>query len=385
MQRTGVANLPLHGGAASPWLFKRMVKLARAISETTIHEYGQKVLLERLSDPFWFQAFSCVLGFDWHSSGTTTVTCGALKEALNHAEHGMAVAGGKGRVSRKAPVEIEQLAEKFNLSSSRADELKQTSRLTAKVDSAAVQDGYKLYHHIFVLTENGEWAVVQQGLDEGADYARRYHWCHKSFKSFVEEPHTAILCDRDHEQVLNMTANESETSRKISVDLVNEPTGKLQNLVTELTPLNRFENTLQSRLDSWNSEDANPIEPDRVRTLHMPVHINWPLMREVYEFQPENYEQLLGLKGVGPATVRALALIGELIYGEPPSWKDPVKFSFTVGGKDGVPYPVDRRAMDESIEILKSGVEEAEMEKREKLDALVRLRKFVPEDYDGNH
>jgi hypothetical protein len=179
-----------------------------------------------------------------------------------------------------------------------------------------------------------------------------------------------------------MTASVSEASRKLSVDLVLEKPGKLQNLVTELTPLSRFKNTVQSRLEAWLSDDPNPAELDRVETLHMPVHINWPLMREVYEFQPKNYEELIAIKGIGPATVRALALIGELIYGEPPSWRDPVKFSFTVGGKDGVPFPVDKKAMDESIEILKTGVEEAKVKKREKLDALNRLRKFVPEDYN---
>ena len=174
MPRTGIAHLPLHGGSAPPWLFKRMVKLARAIVETTVHEYGQDRLLSRLSDPFWFQAFSCVLGFDWHSSGTTTVTCGALKEALEPQEHGLAVAGGKGRTSRKAPAEIEKWAENFSLSSSTIDAMKYTSRLTAKVDSAAVQDGYQLYHHIFILTEKGDWAVIQQGMDGASNYARRY-------------------------------------------------------------------------------------------------------------------------------------------------------------------------------------------------------------------
>jgi hypothetical protein len=360
-----------------------MVRLARAIAEIHIAQYGQERFLKRLSDPFWFQAFSCVLGFDWHSSGTTTVTCGALKEAMDPAEHGIAVAGGKGRVSRKAPMEIEGWGEYFNISTSNVKELVRTSRLTAKVDSAAVQDGYQLYHHIFLMTEKGKWAVVQQGLDANADYARRYHWCSGDFRSFVVEPHSAILGDQNHEQVLDMTSRTSESSRKLSVDLVKEPTGKLQNTVTELTPLARFDSTVQCRLDAWGDKKSDPLEPTRVETLHMPVHINWPLMREVYEFQPKNYEELLGIKGVGPATVRALALIGELIYGEKPSWRDPVKFSFTVGGKDGVPFPVDRKAMDESVEILKAGVEEARVEKREKLDALNRLRKFVPEDYEA--
>lgn len=381
MPKTGIAHLPLHGGSAPPWLFKRMVKLARAIIEATVHEYGQDRLLQRLSDPFWFQAFSCVLGFDWHSSGTTTVTCGALKEALVPLEHGLAAAGGKGRTSRRAPAEIEKWSENFSISSSKTGALKYISRLTAKVDSAAVQDGYQLYHHLFLLSEHGGWAVIQQGMDASADYARRYHWYHKTVESFVETPHAAILCDTVHGSVLDMTATESDASRRLSVDLSCEPTGKLQNAYTELLPLERFESTLQARLDSFMPDAPDPTEPVRVNTLHMPVHINWPLMRQVYEFQPSNYEELISMKGVGPATVRALALIGELIYGEEPSWKDPVKFSFTVGGKDGVPYPVDRKAMDESIAILKSGVDDAKLDRREKLDAIQRLRRFVPEDY----
>jgi hypothetical protein len=363
-----------------------MVKLARAIVETMVLEYGQREVLKRMSDPFWFQAFSCVLGFDWHSSGTTTVTCGALKEALDPSEHGLAVAGGKGKVSRRAPAEIERWAEHFNLSSARTIALKRASKLSAKVDSAAVQDGYQLYHHILLMTERGEWAVVQQGMDDATSYARRYHWCYETVESFVDEPHSAILGERGHEKVLNMTAQLSTASRKLTVDLVRDSPAKLQNMALELAPLARFDNTVQARLDNWNGGNGSStkqkiLEPGREPLLHMPVHINWPLMREVYEFQPSNYEELLGIKGVGPATVRALALIGELIYGEHPSWRDPVKFSFTVGGKDGVPFPVDRTAMDQSINILKSGVEEAKIKQPEKLDAINRLRKFVPEDY----
>jgi hypothetical protein len=260
--------------------------------------------------------------------------------------------------------------------------MKYTSRLTAKVDSAAVQDGYQLYHHIFIFTEKGDWAVIQQGMDDTSNYARRYHWYHRSVEDLVNEPHAAILCDSAHGQVLDMTAKHSDASRKLSVDLACERPGILENEVTKLLPLERFESTLQSRLDTFMPGAPEPAEPAGANTLHMPVHINWPLMRQVYEFQPSNYEELLAMKGVGPATVRALALIGELIYGEEPSWRDPVKFSFTVGGKDGVPYPVDRKAMDESIDILKSGVDEAKLKKREKLDAIQRLREFVPEDYD---
>lgn len=363
MPRTGFADLPLHGGNAPRWLFTRMVKLAAAISDVMVIEYGTEEFLRRLSDPFWFQAFSCVLGFDWHSSGTTTVTCGALKQALKDSDE-LGVAGGKGKTSRGAPADIESWSSEHISSTDAQNRLVYVSKMSAKVDSAALQDGHQLYHHSFVFDSKGNWTVIQQGMNGDTGFARRYHWYSKDISSFVEEPHTAILGTKVP-GVLDMTSRQSERSRTISVDLVNDGVDKLRRQVTTAA-------RGQSTLSEWNGE--------KVVRLSMPRSINWNVLRTVYEFQPTNYEELLSLRGVGPSTIRALALIGELVYGVEPSWRDPVKFSFTVGGKDGVPYPVDRRAMDRSIQVLREGVDEAKLCKSDKLEAVQRLRRFVPED-----
>ena len=361
--RTGFADLPLHGGNAPRWLFTRMVKLAVAISDVIVIEYGTEEFLRRLSDPFWFQAFSCVLGFDWHSSGTTTVTCGALRQALNDSDI-LGVAGGKGKASRGAPADIESWSSEHIPSTDVQDRLVYASKMSAKVDSAALQDGHKLYHHSFVFDSKGNWTVIQQGMNDETGFARRYHWHSKEVHSFVEEPHAAILGTKVP-GVLDMTSRKSEKSRAVSVDLVNDGVDRLQRQVTTAAGG-------QSTLSEWNGE--------KVVRLSMPRSINWNGLRTVYEFHPIDYEQLISLRGVGSSTVRALALIGELIYGIEPSWRDPVKFSFTVGGKDGVPYPVDRKAMDKSIQVLKEGVEEAKLGKSDKLEAVQRLRRFVPKD-----
>ncbi|MCD6411202.1 MAG: DUF763 domain-containing protein [Thermoplasmata archaeon] len=369
MRKTGIANLPLHPGRAPRWLFARMVKLSRAIMDVLTIEYGKDEILRRLSDPFWFQALSCVLGFDWHSSGTTTVTCGALKEALNPEEHGIAIAGGKGRVSRKTPDEIEDFGEKLALSTSMIENLKYASRMAAKVDNAAIQDGYTLYHHVLIFSEDGKWTIIQQGMNENNHYARRYHWYSENLRSYVNEPHSAIVGDNKESIVLDMTSSESSETRKVCVDIVRD---SLKNLKRDWGLLTK--GNLQTSLEEWK----NPMEKQRVELLDMPRHINWGLMRKIHEFQPKNYEELLSIRGVGPKTVRALALISDLIYGAKPSWKDPIKYTFAVGGKDGVPFPVDRKVMDESIEILRLGIEEAKIGNDEKLKALRRLRNIIP-------
>lgn len=371
--RTGVANLPLHGGKAPKWLFSRMVKLAAGIIEVFIEEFNQKELLRRLSDPFWFQAFGCVLGFDWHSSGVTTVTCGALKEAIDPETHGLALAGGKGRISRKTPEQILQFGEKFNLTTDKLNGLKYSSKLAAKVDSAAVQDNHQLYHHVFLFNEHGDWAVIQQGLDPESQYARRYHWLSEHVKSFTSEPHDAILGEQQLQKVLDMTAKESLENQKIAVDLINDNPDKLRKHFVTARP------KYQQTLDNWL-----PVNSALEQNLTMPRNINWSRLREAYEVQPKNYEELLAQPGIGPATVRALALVGELIYGTPPSWNDPVKYSFTVGGKDGVPYPVAREVMDRITDIIRQGVEEAKVGNSEKLQAIQRLRRFVPDNIDNS-
>lgn len=351
-----------------------MVKLAGGIVDVLVLEYGEDAVLTRLSDPFWFQAFSCVLGYDWHSSGTTTVTCGALKVALDPEEHGLMVAGGKGKTSRNAPSEIANGCEIFGISTQKSEELVYASRMSAKVDNTAIQDSYHLYHHVFILNEKGSWCVIQQGMNPDSKYARRYHWLSKEVKGFVNEPHKAIIGENG-KRALDMTSHLSEEARNISVDLITESPKRLKRLVDSIRKPN------QTSLSDWGLEERELSFMSPI-SLTMPRNINWNILRGAYEFQPKDYEEMLSIKGLGPRTVRALALVSELIYGEQPSWKDPVKYSFAVGGKDGVPYPVDRNAMDESIEILRSGIEDTKIGKNEQLRALKRLREFVPPDLE---
>lgn len=373
MQRTGIARLPLHYGRAPRWLVTRMRKLSKEIVKIIVDEYGTSDFLKRISDPFWFQAFGCVLGYDWHSSGVTTVVTGVLKQAVAPEEHGIAVCGGKGRVSRQTPSEIGSVGERFGFSTEKIARLRYVSKMSAKVDNTAIQAGYQLYHHAFFLVEEGEWAVIQQGMCPQDRTARRYHWLSDNAKNFVVEPHNAIIGDVKRDIALDMTAKESEGSRKVSVDIAKEPPKKIKRMIISVRP------AYQRSLEEWMPKTLGKRCEERPTDfLSMPRRINWKTIREVYEFQPSNYEELLGFKGIGPATIRGLALIAELIYGEKSSWKDPVKYSFAYGGKDGVPYPVNRRAMDESIRILRQAIEEAKWGSREKTRSLQRLRRFLP-------
>jgi len=369
VQRTGVAELPLHHGHAPRWLVTRMTKLAHEIATIIIDEYGRDELLRRVSDPYWFQALGCALGYDWHSSCVTTVLTGVLKNAVKPDLHGVAVCGGKGKTSRKTPEEISRIGDEFNLSTSRIEALQHASRMSAKVDNTAIQAGYQLYHHSFFVTENGRWAVVQQGMSDRDRTARRYHWLSEHVQSFVVEPHDAIVGDAKRNAALDMTAKESENCRKVSTDLAKEKPAKLLRLLESVRPAH------QTSLQKWMPESAH--EDYGVEWLSMPRTLNWKLAERMYKFQPQNYEQLLGMRGVGPATIRGLALIAELVYGATPSWKDPVKYSFAYGGKDGVPYPVDRRAMDQSVQILKDVIRNANIGSVEKMESLKRLRKYT--------
>ena len=359
MGSRATAVLPLHGGRAPKWLFGRMVKLVACIAEVVVGEYGVRGLLERLSDPWFFQSLSCVLGYDWHSSGTTTVTCGALKEAVNPLGLGVAFCGGKGRASRRTPAQIVERGEEFGLSSAKIDELVYASRMAAKVDNSLVQDGYHLYHHTFAFDEGGEWIVVQQGINGGLGSARRYHW---GPGAELMGPREEIVCDVRLDEALDMTAEASGGSRGASVDLACEEPRRLRRMMAEPAAAG------QSRLDGWAGR----------RTLVMPRGINWGALREAYEFQPRGYEELVGLRGVGPATVRGLALVAELVYGESASWEDPVRYSFAFGGKDGVPFPVDREAMDEAVDVLRFVIKASEMTYEERIKTLHRLRPCVP-------
>ncbi len=369
MPKTGVASLPLHPGKAPRWLFRRMVALSKGISEVLVYEYGTDEVLRRLSDPFWFQAFSCVLGYDWHSSGTTTVTCGALKEALNSLDLGITVCGGKGKTSRNTLAEIATSGEQYHLSSAMVKRLQYCSRMAAKVDNTAIQDGHTLYHHVFLLSADKKWAVIQQGMNNDTGYARRYHWLSEDVASFICEPHNAIVGDDRQEYVLDMTAKRSRSTQQVSVDLVNDHPSHLQQDWARLS-----RHAAQHTLDEWMS----PSLYNQVYShLAMPRTINWQKMKAIYDVHPRNYEELLALKGVGQNTVRALALISDLIYNETPSWEDPVRFSFTVGGKDGVPYPIDRKAMDEATEIIRQSIEQAKIGEKEKISALQRLKEYL--------
>ena len=372
--RRGVVNLPLHGGHAPKWLFQRMVKLTRGITETILYEYDTAEFLRRISDPYWFQALSCVIGFDWHSSGTTTTTCGAMKMAIDPEEHGIMVAGGKGRASRRTPTDIERVGELFSLSTRKVDDLIYSSKISAKIDNSCIQDGYQLYHHSFLLDEKGDWAVIQQGMNEESRYARRYHWLSENMVEYVEEPHEGICCDRKENESLNMTAQQSQDSREISVDLLCDNPEHLKKYFRDKTPL-KSEN--QTRLDEYVTEFKMP--------RHHPVldmdlsDREFEVLKKAYQLQPSSYEEMLSLEGIGPKKIRALALISDLVYGSNPSWKDPVKYSFTHGGKDGYPYPVDREVYDHSIHTLKEALENAKLERKDKYKAIKRLEGLINE------
>jgi uncharacterized protein len=358
--RTGIAHLPLHYGKAPAWLFSRMKLLAREITLAVVEEYGPIEMVRRLSDPFWFQAFGCVLGFDWHSSGVTTTVCGALKEGLKGLEPdlGLFVAGGKGGTSRKTPSEIRTAG---NLISVDPESLVYASKMAAKVDNTAVQDGYQIYHHSFIFTKSGIWAVVQQGMNEANHYARRYHWLSETLNkpeqhSFVNEPHNAVCCDTRGE-TLNLVAQESEPARKATAQIAIEHPEKL---IQELKSIQRLD------LPPRHPVALSDINPDRLQKIFL----------KTYEQQPQNFEQLLGIEGVGPKTIRALSLISELVYGIAPSFRDPVRYSFAHGGKDGHPYPVDRKNYDQSIAVLHQAIKQAKLGNRDKMDAFKRLHSF---------
>lgn len=367
MKPTGTASLPLHSGSCPRWLFPRMVKLSREIATLIVNEYGTAEFLKRLSDPFFFQSLGCIIGFDWHSSGVTTTTCGALKEALSAETHGIVACGGKGGMSRKTPAEIQAAGDVFHLPTSTLQKLTQSSRMAAKVDTALVQDGYDLYHHSFFFDEKGNWVVVQQGMNDGNGFARRYHWLSDRVQSFVEEPHAAICCDARGENVLNMTAKEAHEARTASVDAVND--GLLLRKQHALTEY--FTDTMPStlRMPKQHALHFEDLSAQAQQAL-----------RKAYELQPANYEELVALQGIGPKTIRALALVSELVYGAPASWKDPTKYAFAHGGKDGYPYTISPSHYDTTIEILKGAIADAKLGEKDKVHALRRLHAFVNND-----
>jgi uncharacterized protein len=365
-RHTGYASLPLHGGKAPAWLFGRMVRLSREILIYMTGEFGAQEVLRRLSDPFWFQAFGCVLGFDWHSSGLTTTVCGAVKEALKDvdAEIGVFAAGGKGAASRKAPLQIAAGCDRIGRD---PEPLVYASRTAAKVDSAAVQDGYQLYHHVFFFTGAGDWCVVQQGMSDATRTARRYHWLSDHVASFVDEPHMAVCCDARAE-TLNLVAHENDPIRRASAELAAQP--------PEVTL-----HALTSLVSAPPSRSTAPLLTMPARHTLLPEfdvsdrYLGKILLR-TYERAPESFEALLGIEGVGPKTLRALALASELVHGTAASLRDPARFAFAHGGKDGTPFPVDKLTYDKTIEILEQAINRSTIERSERVQAFKRLQAF---------
>jgi hypothetical protein len=329
-----------------------MVLLAREITAHLVAEYGSDEVLRRLSDPYWFQAFGCVLGFDWHSSGVTTTVTGAMKEALRGREHefGVYAGGGKGAVSRRTPSEIASYCDRLSIDPA---PLVYASRMSAKFDSAAVQDGYQLYHHAFFFTPASAWCVVQQGMNGDNHMARRYHWLSPAVTSFVNEPHAAVCADT-RVPTFNLVAEESEAVRARSAELAREKPGVVLSAIRDVPLLS------MPKRHAVLLSDVNPQHLERV-------------LLKTYEAGPRDFESLLGLEGVGARTIRALALVSEVIYGTPASTRDPARFSFALGGKDGTPFPVDRDAYDKTIDVLHAAVNRANIDRSERVKALKRL------------
>lgn len=365
MGKRGTATLPLHSGSAPGWLFDRMVDLGEAIVEVIIEEYGHEELLARLADPYWFQALGCVLGFDWHSSGVTTTTMGALKEALDPETHRIFVAGGKGQTSRETPAELATGAE--YLRGLRLNRLQRTSRMAAAVDNGVLQDSYTIYHHTMVVAEGGQWTVVQQGMGNGT--ARRYHWSSPEVGDLVVEPHSAIASQDREDDVLDMTAVDSEPAREISVDLVQDDPSRLKKYLRDGS---------QATLDAFGAASRG----NRPH-LELPNHHQLRLddlspraidqLQRAYEYQPDEYEELVELDGIGQGSLRALALIAELVYQADTARDDPAKYAYAHGGKDGTPFPVDRERYDESIQHVRHAVTGADVDRETRQSMLSRL------------
>jgi hypothetical protein len=339
-----------------------MVRLSREIVIYLTSEFGASEVLRRLSDPFWFQGFGCVLGFDWHSSGVTTTVCGAVKEAVKEidSELGFFAAGGKGNASRKTPQQIVEACERIGRP---PQPLVYASRTAAKVDSAAVQDGYQLYHHVFFFTASGDWCVVQQGMSDADRTARRYHWLSEHVASFVDEPHEAVCCDA-RTQTLNLVAHENAAVRRGCAGLAAQPPAV----------------TLRALEEAWETIGTRVLKMPTRHALLPELDVAGPYLEKIllktYERAPEDFETLLGVDGVGPKTLRALALASELVHGTAAMMRDPARFAFAHGGKDGTPFPVDRPTYDKTIEILNKAINRSAIDRSQKVEAFRRLAKF---------
>jgi hypothetical protein len=367
-RRSGSADLPLHGGRVPGWLADRMARLGAVMSEAVVHHYGRDEFLRRLAHPFWFQSFGAVMGMDWHSSGITTSVIGALKRGLAPLSHelGLHVCGGRGKHSRQTPAELAAIGDRVGID---GIGLANASRLVAKVDSAAVQDGFDLYLHGFIVTDDGKWVVVQQGMNGDRKQARRYHWLSEGLTSFVDEPHSAIEGQRQGD-IVNLTDRRADASRQSQLDVLGSlgPDGITRELAA-----------LEAR-DGSPAVCAQPLLPHLAMPDHHEVRHSDVMVRRLHgnlaaaaERGPVDYADLLLTPGVGARTVRALAMVAEVVHGAPYRFSDPARFSFAHGGKDRHPFPVPLRVYDQAIQVLKSAVQNAKLGREEEMSALKRL------------
>jgi len=382
--RTGVATVPLDWGRCPRWLFDRMTRLGRGISIAIVEEFGPEELLKRLSDPVWFQSLGCVMGFDWNSSGLTVTTMGALKEAVRGLEPdlGFYICGGK-RVSRKTPEETRQWGQRLGWEDKKTNRLVNASKMAAKVDSSLIQDGFSIYAHNLLFTNSGKWAVVQQGMNIGEQKARRYHWLSDGVNDFCEEPHSGIASDV-RLKPLNLTAKESLENKTISAGLVKEePAAFLKNfqkmakeLAKDLPRVSHMGSLgAQGRLPGFTDMELNNVEFH----WHPVVSEKFDIKRlkktieQAHFLAPGNFAELVAGEGVGPKTIRALSLVAEIVYGAKPSYEDPARYTFAVGGKDGTPFPVDRATYDRTLDAIEKGIKQSKINQREIDGARQRL------------
>ena len=353
MKRSGVADLPLHGGRVPQWLAQRMTMLGTGITEAIIHDYGTSGFLSRLSDPFWFQALGAVMGMDWHSSGITTSVMGALKRGLapRANELGLYICGGRGRFSRNTPGELRLLGERQGFD---AEALVRTSRLTARIDNNAIADGFQIYLHNFVVTSSGEWAVVQQGLNDQTGMARRYHWHSASVRDFVAEPHTGIVGENQG-MIMNLVDAKARPAQTALLEIAHE----------------RPDTTLQAarhlRLPAHHDVKAKDVDLKRLGAV----------LAVAYARDLHDFAELLLLENLGPRTLQSLALVAEVVHGAPSRFTDPARFSFAHGGKDRHPFPVPLKTYDESLNVLRNALDTARVGDKEKLEGFRRLNRFV--------
>lgn len=361
MINKGIATFTLDYGKCPKWLFDRMVLLSKRMIYAIVAEEGPDEFVKRISDPVWFQSLGTVLAFDWNASGLTTILTAALKEAIRGSEQdlGIFICGGKGKTSRKTPDEILRWAERINLAEKNAMSLVYNSKMAAKVDSSLIQDGFQIYHHSFFFTKNGAWTVVQQGMNTQALSARRYHWYSKDLKDLIQEPHSGITSDVRLDSTLNLTADESDKNRIMGVDLTSQSFNTLMKDIRLLrkyyTPLSQTIELADGKkqltlLNLENKEfDWHPVvNEDFSKSKYLEK-----ILYRLCDQKPDSYEKLLATSGVGPKTIRALALVAEVIYGAKPSYEDPARYSFAHGGKDATPYPVDKTTYDQTIDKLR--------------------------------